>query len=90
MGLPLVVQVVGVRELLLHVAGEDRSCSGIDSNRHLEQEGLVRGYSGSSELLGVDLEEVGVFQESASESSEHQNMLAVSLDDTAALSLREY
>ena len=74
---------------LEQVTGINRVALGVVNCRHLEQEHLVWGLLSFYQLVRIDVEQVRISQELAREASQNQNVLAVSLDNAAPLSLRE-
>ena len=74
---------------VLEVAAVHRLVGWVVGYGHLEDEGLVGGLLGAGELVGVDVEQVGVPQKSAAKASKYENILGVLLNDSTALSIWE-
>ena len=87
---PLLIAVKFVNKLPLEeITSEDRVGLRIVNCRHLEQEHLVWSLHCLGQLICIDVEKVGVSQEFTREPTKDHNVLSVSLDHAAPLSLRE-
>lgn len=86
---PLTGVGVLVDEATLQVHGVDAVAAAIKHYRHLEQEHLVWSLHCLGQLICIDVEKIRVSQEFTREPTKDHNVLSVSLDHAAPLSLRE-
>ena len=78
-----------IQELSLQITGIGRTSFGVENCWHLVKEDLVGRLLSLIHLVGCSIEKIAVLEEFTGKTSKHENVLIISLNDTASLSIWE-
>ena len=84
---PCIIRIILEHHLVLHVTAVDTVVFWIISDWHLENKCLIWGSCSSSELVGVNVEQERVFEETTTEASEDENVGLIFLINSTSLSI---